>query len=89
MEKEDWRILGIKLVQKLKSIKTKTVTFEVPKKYDEFIKGLQLGDYTFDKYKSKKEKSFLKIIYLQSKSNLKLTVRKSINKAKSACIIKD
>jgi leucyl aminopeptidase len=82
-DSEDWRELGVKVTKKLKSLKVKTASIEVPEKCGEFIEGLQLGDYEFTKYKSKSEKSKLQTIYVSSKSNIKQTVNTSIAKAKA------
>ena len=84
-DSEDWRVLGVKLTQKLKSLNVKSASIRVPKKCGEFIEGLVLGDYEFNRYKSKSEKSKLKTIYLTSKSNIKQTVNTAISKATATC----
>lgn len=86
---EDWRILGVKVTQKLNSLKTKSATIEVPEKCAEFVEGLQLGAYTFDKYKSEKKPSKLKTITLTSKSNIKQTVNRAVSAAKATCHTRD
>jgi len=80
---DDWRVLGMKITQKLISMKVPSATMNVPKDCAEFIEGLQLGAYNFDKYKSKKKLSKLKTITLTSKSDIKNRLNKAIAKAKA------
>lgn len=86
---DDWRVIGVKLVAFLKSIKVKSASIEVPEHCAEFVEGLQLGAYEFTKYKSKPEKSRLEKIYLTSKSDITETVNKAIIKADATCYARD
>jgi len=88
-DSEDWRVLGVKLTKFLKSIKVKSASINVPKKCGEFVEGLVLGDYTFDKYKSKPEKSKLQTIYIKSEDDIKQTVNRAIDAAKATCLTRD
>ena len=85
---DDWRVLGTKITTKLKAIKVKSATINVPKKCQAFVEGLQLGDYEFT-YKSEKKKSTLKTINLVSKSNISKTVNKAITAANAQCLTRD
>jgi len=60
-DSDDWRILGFKLIKYLKKLKAKSVKIDVPNKSEEFIEGLQLGNYEFTKYKNKTKKSKSKL----------------------------
>lgn len=86
---EEWRVLGVKLVQKLQSLNVKSASVTVPKKCSEFVEGLSIGSYKFDKYKSDKKSSKLKIINLVSKSDIKKTVQDSIKRANATCHTRD
>lgn len=86
---DDWRVIGVKLVGFLKSIKVKSASIEVPAKCAEFVEGLQLGAYEFMKYKSKPEKSKLERIYLTSADDIVDIVKKSVVKADATCYARD
>lgn len=88
-DSEDWREIGVKVTQKLKSLKVDSASIRVPENCSEFIEGLQLGDYEFTKYKSKPEKSTLETIYLKSKTNIKKIVNTAVSKAKATCHVRD
>jgi leucyl aminopeptidase len=86
---EDWRELGVKVVQFIKSIKVKSAYIDLPEKCGEFVEGLQLGDYEFNKYKSNPKKSTLKTIYVGSEYEISDTIRESIEKADATCLTRD
>ncbi|RLC45797.1 MAG: hypothetical protein DRH57_07340, partial [Candidatus Cloacimonadota bacterium] len=86
---DDWRVLGMKITQKLKSIKLKSATIDVPKNCSAFVEGLYLGNYDFNTYKSEKKKSTLKTIYLTSKYNVAKTVKKAVAGAEAQCLTRD
>jgi len=86
---DDWRVLGMKITQKLKAIKVKSATINVPKNCSAFVEGLYLGDYNFNTYKSEKKKPTLKTIYLNSKSNITKTVKKAVAGAQAQCSVRD
>lgn len=86
---EDWRELGVKLVKFLESNSIEETFIKVPKKCGDFVEGLQLGSYKFDKYKSKKEKSKLKQINLNSDSDFEQVVIDAIDRANATIITRD
>jgi len=63
-DSDDWRELGFKITKKLEELEIDSATIEVPENCSEFVEGLFLGTYKFDKYKSKKKESNLKYINL-------------------------
>lgn len=62
--KEDIRIAMAAAVRKLNSTKFTTAKVKCKNKISAYVEGLELGNYTFEKYKSKKEKKEEKNIYL-------------------------
>ncbi len=86
---DDWRVLGLKITQKLKAVKAKSATIDVPKNCSAFVEGLYLGNYDFNTYKSEKKKSTLKTIYLTSKYNVAKTVKKAVAGAEAQCLTRD
>ena len=86
---DDWRILGMKITQKLKLLEVKNAVINVPKKCGAFVEGLVLGDYEFNTYKSEKKKSKLKNIYLESADDITTTVEKAISHAEAQCLTRD
>ncbi len=64
-DSDGWRQLGFTLVQYLREQKAKTVSMVLPDKCRQFIEGMYLGAYTFDKYKSKNEPVKLKRIIIR------------------------
>ena len=85
---DDWRILGTKVTEKLKSMKVKSANIIVPKNCGAFVEGLVLGDYSFDKYKSQKKKSTLKTINLVA-TGIKQTVTEAVARAEAQCSVRD
>ncbi len=86
---DDWMLLGVKITQKLKAVKAKSATIDVPKNCSAFVEGLYLGNYNFNTYKSEKKKSTLKTLYLNSKANIGKTVKKAIAGAQAQCSVRD
>ena len=58
---DDWRILGHKITQKLKTVGAKSASINVPKNCASFVEGLYLGNYSFDRYKSESIETILNL----------------------------
>lgn len=85
---EDWRVIGVKITEKLKGMNIKKASIKVPENCGAFVEGLQLGDYNFS-YKSDAPKSNLKTISLVSKKKIIKTVSDSVAKANATCHVRD
>lgn len=77
IKKDDWRELGFNLNKYLHSLKIKKVSLILKQNSSEFIQGLLLANYSFDKYKSE-----VKINKIKCYINL----TDIINEYKDACI---
>lgn len=86
---DDWRILGFKITLKLKQMKVKSASISVPKKCDEFLEGLCLGDYTFDKYKSKVDENHLNFIDVYSDTDVTEKVSTAVRKVSAQTLTRD
>jgi leucyl aminopeptidase len=86
--KDDWRELGFSITKKLKNL-VKTIKIKVPAKSQDFIEGLYLGVYSFDKYKSKQTKSKLKKIILKSNSDISKVINRAKIKTQSQFLTRD
>ena len=86
--KDDWRELGFSISKKLNSL-VESIKIKVPAKSQDFIEGLYLGVYSFDKYKSKPTKSKLKKIILKSNSDLSEVMNRAKVKTQSQCLTRD
>lgn len=64
LDSESVKIAYSNAIKKLKPTKFKTISIKVQKDLKNIVEGLLLGDYTFDFYKSKKEKEVEKKISL-------------------------
>ena len=78
-------------VKKINTTNFETISIKCKKNLDAHIEGLELGNYSFDKYKSKKEKKKEKTIYievdfinkkLQSQFERSVAISNSINMAR-------
>lgn len=87
-DSEDWRVIGVKITEKLKGMNIKKASIKVPENCGAFVEGLQLGDYNFS-YKSNAPKSKLKTISLMSKKKITDTVSDSVAKANATCHVRD
>ena len=71
IEKSEWREIGYKLTQFINTLNIKEISIKIPLNSKEFIEGLLLGRYEFNKYKSVIKKSKLKNIYIYTNSKQK------------------
>lgn len=85
---DDWREVGYSISLKMNDL-VKSLFIEVPVKSQDFIEGLYLGSYKFDKYKSIKQASKLKFINLKSKKNIKNYIKKAKIKVTSQFLTRD
>jgi len=67
--KDDWREVGFSITRKLKN-SVFSLFIEIPYKSQEFIEGLYLGMYEFNKYKNNFEKNTLSRINLKCSKNI-------------------
>ena len=77
---DDWRLLGYKVGKELAKVKTiKKVFFkkDLPKNSKELIEGILLSDYSFTKYKTKKEKKKNITFHLSNFNQLKNIVKQA------------
>ena len=89
-DNDDWRILGFKITSMLSKMKFKTITINnVPEHSEDFIQGLYLGIYSFDKYKSKKTEMELESICLSSNFDLTKVIEIAEIKTESQILTKD
>ena len=86
----EWRELGFKLIQQMISNKFKNPVIPVPLNSKEFIEGLYLGAYKFDKYKSNPSKDIIKKVVLSNnKDDLTFVIDKAKTITSAQCLTRN
>lgn len=76
-ETDDWRELGFKVMSVLRGMKASTARINVPERSKEFIEGVFIGDYSFDKYKSEPKPLTLETVYIGGKRFVETLIKKA------------
>jgi len=96
MLQDDWRESGFNLMQHLNNLNIESVDIEVPANCQEFLEGLVLGDYSFQKYKSEPKSNILNKIILYPNvlkdahdEVIEQCIHRATNRANAQCFTRD
>jgi leucyl aminopeptidase len=86
---DDWREKGFKLVQYINDNMFDKVYIRVPYSCSEFIEGMLLGNYSFQKYKSEPKENSLKEVILYCDDNITEVIERATDKVTAQFLTRD